>query len=234
MRISVTLGLLLITCALGPDSGYAETHNAEGVSSKAAIDRLRTGNQAYVLGKLDSSHWTVSRRVEVSTGQTPFASVLTCADSRVPPELIFNQGLGDLFVVRIAGNVSARAALGSLEYAAEHLGSRLVVVMGHTACGAVKAALGAPAPAKLEPAQLNLESLLSAIRPALNRPVTEKSDPVTEAVYSNVEQAIQDTLKDSPVLAELVRSKKIAIVGAVYHLDTGRVKFSEPISLAGH
>ena len=213
---------ILAACAA---SLPAQSSANQAVSPEQALERLRAGNDAYAAGKIDTSRLTATRRTEVSMEQHPTATILSCSDSRVPPEVIFNQGLGDLFVVRVAGAVSERGTLGSIEYAAGHLGSKLVVVMGHASCGAVKAAMDSKAPTKLEPAQLNLESLLSAIRPALAKA------PAGADVYASVEQSVQDILKQSPVLEEMARSNKIRILGALYHLDTGHVSFSRPISL---
>ena len=209
---------ILAACAA---SLPAQSPANQAVSPEQALERLRAGNDAYAAGKIDTWRLTATRRTEVSMEQHPTATILSCSDSRVPPEVIFNQGLGDLFVVR----VSERGTLGSIEYAAGHLGSKLVVVMGHASCGAVKAAMDSKAPTKLEPAQLNLESLLSAIRPALAK-APAGADAWTAGVYASVEQSVQDILKQSPVLEEMARSNKIRILGALYHLDTGHVSFS--------
>jgi carbonic anhydrase len=220
-----SLGVLLVSPLVAADM-------PPGPSAAEVMERLKRGNAEYASGHIDTSHLTVERRVEVSKAQKPFASVLTCADSRVPAEEIFGQGLGDLFVVRVAGAVAVPGVLGSLEYAAEHLGSNVIVVMGHTSCGAVKAALDERyAPARPEPAQMNLQGLLNFIRPALDRP-QEHGDPWTSAVYASVEQTIDDIVMRSPVLNEMARSGKLMLVGAVYQLDTGKAIFSKPISLA--
>lgn len=197
-------------------------------SAAAGLECLRRGNEAYVATQTDTSRWGPERRVAVAAGQHPFASVLTCADSRVPPELIFSQGLGDLFVVRTAGAVADRAVLGSLEYAAEHLHVPLLVVMGHSSCGAVKAAMESHAPLKPEPAGLNLEHILSAIRPSLAR-APRTGDPWRNSVYASVEQNLSDVIRLSPVLAELGREGKVRLVGAFYDLESGKVQFSEPV-----
>ena len=196
------------------------------ITAKQGLERLRRGNAAYQAGKIDVSRAGAERRAEVAGGQHPFATVLTCSDSRVPAELIFNQGLGDLFVVRTAGAVADQAALGSIEYAAEHLHVPLVVVMGHTSCGAVKAAMETPAPAKPEPAELNLERILSAIRPSLAH-AAPTGDRWVNSVYASVDQNLDDLMRLSPVLAELGESGKAMFVGAVYQLDSGRVNFSD-------
>jgi carbonic anhydrase len=146
----------------------------------------------------------------------------------VPPEPIFNQGLGDLFVVRTAGAVADQAVLGSMEYAAEHLHVPLVVVMGHTSCGAVKAAMETPAPAKPDPAQLNLERILSAIRPSL--PGTPgHGNAWADAVYASTEHSLSDVVHHSPVLAHMGESGAVLMVSAVYELESGKVHFSKPL-----
>jgi carbonic anhydrase len=176
-----------------------------------------------------------ARQAQV-TGQSPFAIVLSCADSRVPPEIIFNAGLGELFIVRTAGQVGDKAVYASLEYGAEHLHVPLLVVMGHEACGAVKATIetkpGAPS---MGP---NLDALVAAIRPAFAR-MDEPADAahVRDAVLANVEQVINDLLSRSAVVTHLASAGKLQIVGAYYEFSTGRVRFSQPVASvpgAGH
>ena len=203
-----------------------------GPTAQQVIERLRHGNEEYVAGRINTSGLTVRRRVELAQGQKPMATVLTCADSRVPPEAIFGQGLGDLFVVRVAGAVANPPVLGSIEYAAEHLGSHVVIIMGHTSCGAVKAALDMKTPPEHpEPEGANLESLLVSLRPALSRPQTH-GDPWTSAVYASVDQTVEDLRKSSPVLRKMETEGQITVIGAVYELQTSRVVFSTPISVA--
>lgn len=197
-------------------------------SAREALERLRLGNQAYVAAQFDPARNGAARRAELAGGQHPFATVLSCADSRVPPETIFNQGLGDLFVVRVAGAVAGQTVLGSIEYAAEHLHVPLVVVMGHSSCGAVKAAMETPPPAKPDPAGVNLERILSAIRPSLPRALSY-GDQWANAVYASVEQNIGDVIRLSPVLAEMGEAGKVILVGAFYDLNSGKVHFSEPV-----
>lgn len=200
------------------------------VTAKQGLERLRRGNAAYQAGKIDVSRAGAERRAEVAGSQHPFATVLTCSDSRVPAELIFNQGLGDLFVVRTAGAVADQVVLGSIEYAAEHLHVPLVVVMGHTSCGAVKAAMETPAPAKPDPAGLNLERILSAIRHGLEH-AAPTGDRWANSVYASVDQNLDNIGRHSPVLAELGESGKVLFVGAVYELDSGKVNFSDRAAL---
>jgi carbonic anhydrase len=201
------------------------------VSPDDALSRLREGNAAWVAGRLDPAKMTGSRRVELAAGEHPFAAILSCADSRVPPEYVFSQGLGDLFLVRVAGAVAEPGAIGSLEYAVENLGVTLVVVMGHTSCGAVKAAMEMNPLVHPTASQVNLESLLSMIRPALAR-ASPAGDPWTAAVRASVDQTTRDLRAHSPVLEDMVRSGKVRIVGAVYDLETGKVTFGNSLSTA--
>jgi carbonic anhydrase len=145
--------------------------------------------------------------------------VLSCADSRVPPELIFDQGLGDLFTVRVAGNIVDDVILGSLEYAAEHLHVPLIIVLGHTGCGAVKATIEGGEP------NTHIEALVKAIRPAVEQASHEAGALMENAVRDNVRIAVKQLEQSNPILAELVRHGKLQIRGAVYHLDTGAVEF---------
>jgi carbonic anhydrase len=153
--------------------------------------------------------------------------VLSCADSRVPPEVIFHTGLGDLFVVRAAGHVPDRSILASLEYGAEHLHIPLLVVMGHEMCGAVKAAIETPANTSLGP---NLDFLLKAIRPAVTRTSGQPADMrLRAAILENVEETINAMLDSSAPLKQLAATDRITIAGAYYELASGRVHFSEPV-----
>lgn len=217
-RILITLALLFTQYAVSEETS-AGKRGAEG------IERLKKGNEAFLADRGEPRQNT-PRRVEVAAGQHPFASILTCADSRVPPETLFSQGLGDLFVIRVAGAISEPATLGSIEYAAEHLHVPLLVVMGHTSCGAVKAAMDSKSPAR----SANLESILSAIRPALPYAYQDR-DAWTSAVYASVEQTVSDVVRNSPLLDRMARAGLVTIVGAVYDIQNGRAHFSKPISL---
>ena len=208
----------------------AAVAGAQAPDPRQALERLRAGNLRYVAGEFDASRFNAAARAAVAGGQHPFATVLTCADSRVPPEAIFSQGLGDLFVVRVAGAVPDQAVLGSIEYAAEHLNVPLVVVMGHLACGAVKSAMESATPHTPDPAHANPERILSAIRPSLtNLPAAAENpkDRWEKAVYASVSRNLEDALRLSPVLKEFSLSGKVLVVGAVYNLETGKVDFGK-------
>lgn len=183
------------------------------------LGRLLEGNIRFVHMKLQKPNHSMERRKEISTGQAPFAAILTCSDSRVPPEIIFDQGLGDLFVVRIAGNVLDDMVIGSLEYASGHLKVPLILVLGHTKCGAVHvASTGVRADG-------HVKSILTALGPALRVAKTMPGDLVSNVIRVNVE-LIAKTLKESrPILEPLVRSGKLKIVGGIYDLSTGKVDF---------
>ena len=200
------------------------------ISADEALERLRQGNQRYVSDQPQRE--VLGRqalREELARGQSPFAVVLGCADSRAPAEIVFDQDVGDLFVIRVAGHVVAPAEVGSIEFAAAVLGARLVVVMGHSSCGAVGATLQqvrAPDPT-LSP---NLLALVDHIRPSV-LPVLEHVGEASEAavmeaaVRANVFGAVQAVRAQSPTIDRLVREEGLRIVGAEYSLETGAVEF---------
>lgn len=187
----------------------------------SAIKILKDGNKRFV-SNLKIQRDLLQQVTDTSKGQFPFAVVLSCIDSRVPVELLFDQGVGDLFSVRVAGNVINEDVLGSIEYSCKVAGSKVVVVMGHTKCGAVTAAckgveLG------------NITALLSKIQPAVKAIKKGKGKMSAEAIekvsIKNVKLSIQQIKKQSPVLAEMVKKKEIKIVGASYDVSTGKVVF---------
>ncbi len=202
------------------------------VSARDALARLRAGNERFVsnVRSLDSllSH---TRRGELADAQQPFAIVLGCSDSRVPAEIVFDQGLGDLFVIRVAGNIVAPSQIGSVEFAATRFGTRLVVVMGHSRCGAIAATLEVLRQPRDERSR-NLRSIADRIRPAIEpllaTPVREdESALIAHAVRANVRAAANQLRHGSEILEELIEREGLAIVGAEYSLDTGRVEFFE-------
>jgi len=186
-------------------------------SADAVLAELKAGNAHFVAKKYEHPHQTAARQQALAASQSPHCAILTCADSRVPPELVFDQGLGDIFDVRVAGNTAGDDALASLEYAAEHLHVPLIVVMGHTHCGAVSAAVeGGTLPGKLP-------GLISELRPAVEQSAHEPGDRIENAVRDNVALVVKQLLAARPVLSELVATGKLRIVGAVYSLETGKV-----------
>ena len=186
------------------------------LSPDTALQALLDGNQRFVQHKPQYPDQTEARLQEVSQAQKPFATVLSCADSRVPPEILFDQGIGDIFDVRIAGNIATPEALGSIEYAVELLESPLLLVLGHERCGAVTAAV------ENEPLPGDIGTFVTAILPALDDVKDQSGDPVDNAVIANVQYQIEQ-LKRSPLLMARLQSGKFKIMGARYDLDTGRV-----------
>ena len=198
--------------------------NAAGLSAIApdvlspdtALQALLDGNQRFVQRIPQYPDQTKARLKEVALAQKPFATVLSCADSRVPPEILFDQGIGDIFDVRIAGNIATPEALGSIEYAVELLESPLLMVLGHERCGAVTAAV------QNEPLPGDIGTFVTAILPALDDVKDQSGNPVDNAVVANVHYQIAQ-LKRSPLLMARLQSGKFQIVGARYDLDTGQV-----------
>lgn len=185
----------------------------------AALARLKAGNTRFVSGNLAHPHQSPGRRSELKDGQHPFAIILGCSDSRTAPEVVFDQGLGDLFVVRSAGNVVDDVALGSIEYAAEHLGASLIVVLGHENCGAVKATLdGGKLPG-------HLPAIAKAIRPAVKASANRPGDALDNAVLENARLEANRVAHSKPILRKLVEEGKVRVVPARYDLHTGRVVF---------
>ena len=198
------------------------------LTASEALDRLRDGNRRFVTDQSSPALSRADRRALVN-GQEPFAIILGCSDSRVPAELVFDQGFGDLFVIRVAGNVVAPSQVGSVEFAAERLGTRLVVVLGHTSCGAVTATLeDLQRPASNQ--SWNMNSIVSRIRPSVEGLLaTElKHDHerlIGQAVRANVRASVNQLRHGSDVLELLIRRDGLRVVGAEYSLETGVVDF---------
>lgn len=210
--------LVSVLALLGSAVTFASDHGP-GLSPGAALSRLHSGNVRFTSAASVHPHQTSSRRAELAGGQKPFAVIVGCSDSRTAPEVVFDQGLGDLFVVRTAGNVADDVALGSIEYAVEHLGSTLIVVLGHEKCGAVKAALdGGKLPG-------HLPAIGKFIRPAVMQTAGSAGDPLDNAVRANARLVAQRISAANPVLKPMVASGKIRVVAARYDLDSGRVEF---------
>jgi carbonic anhydrase len=187
------------------------------VTPDVALARLKEGNQRFVVNPTSQGQPTAARRAETAHSQHPFAIIVGCADSRTAPELVFDQNIGDLFVVRTAGNLVDDHALGSIEYAVEHLGPRLIVVLGHQRCGAVKAALdSAQAPG-------HINSLVHDIQPAVEAAKAKPGDAVANAVKENARLMAQK-IRQEAQLGEL--APQVRIVTGYYSLDTGRVEWA--------
>jgi carbonic anhydrase len=200
------------------------------IPAREALERLREGNRRFVShGRGSDALASQTRRHEVAAAQEPFAIVLGCSDSRVPAEIVFDQGLGDLFVIRVAGNVVAPSQIGSVEFAAERYGTRLVVVMGHSRCGAILATLE-QLTWPTEKQSRNLRSIVDRVRPSVEELLATdlRHDPdalVREAVRSNVRVSAGHLRHGSEVLEELIQTNGLLVVGAEYSLDTGVVDF---------
>lgn len=194
----------------------AESSTESPLTPDEAFQRLMDGNQRFVERRPIYPDQTVERLQAIAQGQHPFATILSCADSRVPAELLFDQGFGDLFDVRVAGNIVTPEILGSVEYAVEHLAAPLLMVLGHERCGAVTAAVN--------PGEFlgSIGTFVEAILPAVERVEDQPGDPVDNAVISNVYYQMEQ-LQRSPLVAERLESGQLKLVGGRYDLDTGTV-----------
>jgi carbonic anhydrase len=183
-----------------------------------ALKKLMEGNAKFVSGKVTHPDQSAERRAEVVSGQNPFAVVISCSDSRIPPEIVFDQGIGDIFVIRTAGEVMDNVTLGSLEYAVEHLKVPLAIVLGHDNCGAVIAAVtGGEAPGCIK-------SLVEAIKPAVGKAKGMKGDLLNNSINANTQNIVEALKFSKPILFEAVKKDELKIVGARYHLDSGAVE----------
>jgi carbonic anhydrase len=190
------------------------------VAPADAISKLKEGNGRYTSGNLQHPGQTSERRTELAKTQHPFAAILSCSDSRVPPEIVFDQGLGDLFIVRVAGNVINDEGLGSIEYSVDHLGTRLILVLGHQSCGAVDAAMKTVAAKGKAPG--HIQSLVTAIKPVIES--TPKGDLET-TIKANVKHVVDALRTSTPILKARVDSGDVQVIGGYYSLDTGAVTF---------
>ncbi len=211
--------LLLIALTISTTLAAKDKAVATAVTPDQAFEKLVQGNHRYVNSHLSHPHQNKAQRMQVAQGQHPYACVLSCSDSRVPPELVFDAGLGDVFVVRVAGNIADEAITGSIEYAAEHLHVPLIVVMGHTKCGAVTAAVQGVHPLN------HIDALVNAIMPAVNTAKHEDGDLLNNSIRENVRHTVEVLRTSHPVLAEEYAHHKVNIVGAIYDLESGKVTF---------
>lgn len=200
--------------------------NEPKVTGWDAFSMIQNGNMRFYEGQMNHPNQTVERRNTLATGQKPHTIILSCSDSRLPPEEIFDQGLGDIFTVRLAGNVATSEAIASIEYAIEHLGSRLLVVMGHESCGAVGAAIGSKPGVSV--GSESLDGLVGKIKNNLSAPsIASATEDKTlrSAVKDNVSANVKDLLKRSEIIRSAVQTKGLILASAVYSLRTGRVEF---------
>ncbi len=212
--VTVPAGVPITTESSRPDINGAD----------AAIEQLRQGNERFAGSQMKHPDQGPETRLRISKSQKPFAVVLSCSDSRLPPEVIFDQGLGDLFVVRVAGNIVEPAGLGSIEYAVGHLGTPLIVVLGHENCGAVSATMEALQPPFEEPHGA-VVSLITAITPAVAVAETQPGDLLENSIRANVEQS-RDQIKKSKELEQPLSTGALKIVTGYYALGDGVVKLS--------
>ena len=203
------------------------------ISAEQALALLREGNRRFVAearsGDILPSR---ARRIELAAGQKPFAAILGCSDSRVPVEIVFDQGLGDLFVIRVAGNIVAPSQIGSVEFAAEKFGTRLVVVLGHSRCGAIEATLEQLQRPKGNQSR-NLRSIVDLVRPSVEGLLAtdlrlDLAALVHEAVRANIRASVDHLRHGSEIIEYLIREDDLKVVGAEYSLETGVVDFFEP------
>ena len=218
-RILIILAVAVVFCTLGS----ATAPDTSLPSAEKALQMLKEGNERFVTGKSSHPRMDAARLAETSkNGQRPFATILTCSDSRLPAEIIFDTGIGDIFVIRVAGNVCDTDEAGTIEYGAGHLGTPLLVVMGHTGCGAVTAvATEANVGGNIAPLVANIKPAVAkaaALNPHLN-----KEELVPEAIKANCWQSIEDLLKSSEEARELVKTGKLQVVAAIYNISTGKV-----------
>ena len=208
-------GILMVALALIADVSVQD----KPPSAADVLAELKAGNEHHATKHYQHPHQTAARQRELTTTQHPHATILSCADSRVAPEIVFDQGLGDLFDVRVAGNIAGDAEIASIEYAADHLGVPVLVVLGHQRCGAVTAAA--------EPGEApgHLPVLIAAIRPAVEQARGMPGDTIDNAVRINVENVVRQLTGSQPVLAGLTAAGRLQVVGAVYSLDTGKIEW---------
>jgi carbonic anhydrase len=210
----------LLTCSWLVFAASSMASDSGGVSADDALRRLLSGDKRFIAGKSEEPHGgaLVERRHTLAKDQKPFAVIVSCSDSRVPPELVFDVTLGDIFVVRTAGEVVDAIALGSIEYAIEHLGTRLIVVLGHQRCGAVSAAVSGATETG------DISDVLKAILPAVEETKGQSGDPIDNAVRANARDIAKRLQSTGPIIAPRVRAEEVKIVAAYYSLDTGQVE----------
>lgn len=234
----IVIAGLCLMLSYGTSSCTSKSNNAstqsdpfQTVNQNDPLADLKSGNDRFSSGQLIHTHQSTERIKELASGQHPKAVVITCSDSRVPPEIVFDQGLGDLFTIRTAGNVMSDYEEGSVEYAVEHLHTKLVIVMGHESCGAVTAMLEhtdkhADSDDDYEEPD-HISSIIKALASeeeafdALN----SAEDKCSAMVRANVIHGVKQLRESKPVLSNLTKKEEIQIIGAVYHLDTGKVEF---------
>ena len=209
--------LILVAAVALSGWAMAADHTTPSIAPDEALSRLKAGNERFAHSKVSTGKPVAARRAKTAQEQHPFAIIIGCADSRTAPEIIFDQNIGDLFVVRTAGNLVDDYALGSIEYAVEHLGARLIVVLGHERCGAVTAALdGGTAPG-------HINALVRDIQPAVAASKGKEGDALTNAIHEN-DAEVATKIRKQAELGEL--ASQVRIVEGYYDLDTGKVEWT--------
>ncbi len=249
--LTVALQLTLLNAQISTKTTFQSSNTTVAAKklnpyAENAFRSIVEGNARFSEGLKNNPHQTVETRLDVAKGQAPHTIVVTCADSRLCPEILFDQGLGDLFVIRVAGNVVDQFTIASIEYAAEHLHSPLVIILGHERCGAVKAAVetyeahlktpGHQTSAHAEShgqsntkdEHANINALINEIMPSVMEAARKTTPLLPTAIDINVENSINNTMGHSPLLRRLAEEDKFDVIGGVYDLDTGRVTFSAP------
>lgn len=231
IRCLAVLGSVAVVAGLA----FASANKASGVTPEEALQKLMDGNKRYLDNKpLHDAMCDSATRTSLASSQKPFAIILTCSDSRVPPEVIFDKGLGEIFVVRVAGNIPDPVVLGSIEYAAEHLGSSLIMVLGHERCGAVKATVDSKGKSTGSP---NIDAIVKIIAPNVKVATkdcaactgekacaeTKKNEFVECVIDTNAKVTAAGLMKKSEILKHLAETNKLKIVAAKYDLDDGKV-----------
>lgn len=213
--------LLAILLALG--TAAASSEPGPGITPDAALKKLTDGNARYAAGTSTYAGISKARRAETAhKGQKPFATILSCSDSRVPPEYIFDQGIGELFIIRVAGNVADTDEIGSMEYGVDHLGTPVLLVLGHTKCGAVTAVVsGAEVHGSIPALVENITPAVDRVKS--NKPELKADALISEAIAQNVWLAIEDTLRKSPSIRERAKKGKVKVIGALYDIESGRI-----------
>jgi carbonic anhydrase len=192
-----------------------ESSSINVLTGETALDLLLEGNKRFVESQRENPNQSDERHTSFTDGQSPFAIILGCSDSRVPPEIIFDRGLGDLFVIRVAGNVVNDIVLASIEYAAEHLHSPLLMVLGHTSCGAVTAAID----------ETTLEGHLTKCTDIIKKSIEEVADSnLTGKIKAHILKTVKDLKSSEPILSNLVKLEKLTVIPALYDISTGRVE----------
>lgn len=222
--LTAIIATLILLILFSPARLSTAQNTEEKITADSVLAELKSGNGHHVEHRYQHPHESLDRRRQLVSSQHPHAEILSCSDSRVPPEIIFDQRLGDLFIVRVAGNVAADTELGSLEYGAEHLHIPLIVVLGHQSCGAVTAAVQGGPP------EGHISALINLIKPAVEKTRGMSGDPVSNAVRMNVEMVVKQLRSSTPILSELVAHGKLKIVGAVYSIETGSVTWLPDVS----